>query len=61
MDVKLKRVFTPNIRIETLTGTYTGVLVNNGADNIVIEVSMGVTRTFPRVDVRKVELLDVPQ
>ncbi len=61
VDVKLKRVFTPNIRIETLTGTYTGVLVNNGADNIVIEVSMGVTRTFPRVDVRKVELLDVPQ
>ena len=61
VDVKLKRVFTPNIRIETLTGTYTGVLVNNGVDNIVIEVSMGVTRSFPRVDVRKVELLDVPQ
>jgi len=61
VDVKLKRVFTPNIRIETLTGTYTGVLVNSGVENIVIEVSMGVTRSFPRVDVRKVELLDVPQ
>jgi len=61
VDVKLKRVFVPNIRIETLAGTYTGVLVSNGPENIVIEVSMGVTHSFPRVDVRKVELLDVPE
>ena len=58
LDVRLKRVFTPNIRIETLTGTYSGVLVNNGPEAVVIEVSMGVNRSFPRVDIRKIELLE---
>lgn len=59
LDVRLKRVFTPDIEIVTSTGTYRGVLVNNGPDAIVIEVSMGVNRSFPRVDVRKINMLDV--
>lgn len=61
LDVRLKRFFKPNIEIETSTGTYRGVLVDNGIDSIVIEVSLGVSRSFPRVDVRKINMLDLPQ
>ena len=61
LDVRMKRVFVPNIRIETLTGTYSGVLINNGPEAIVMEVSMGVRRSFPRVDVRKIEMLEEGQ
>ncbi len=57
LDVKMKRVFTPNIRIETLTGKHTGVLVNNGPDRIVIETKPGVNRAFMREDIRKIEML----
>lgn len=57
LDVRLKRVFTPDIEIETSTGVYRGVLVENGATALVIEVSMGVNRTFPRTDIRKINLL----
>ncbi len=59
LDVRMKRVFTPNVRIEVLTGSYTGVLVNNTAERIVIEISPGVNRSFPKQDLRKIEMLDV--
>ena len=61
LDVRLKRVFTPNIEIETSTGTYRGVLVENAPSALVIEVSMGINRTFPRADIRKINMLDTPQ
>ncbi len=57
LDVKLKAVFTPNIRIITFTGQHTGVLVNQAYDRIVIETKPGVNRTFMRQDIRKVEML----
>ncbi len=59
LDVKLRRVFTPNVRIQVLTGTYAGVLVDNDAERIVIEVSPGVNRSFPKQDLRKIEMLNV--
>ncbi len=59
LDVKMKRVFTPNVRIHVLTGTYTGVLLNNNSDRIVLEVSPGVSRSFPKQDLRKIEMLDI--
>ena len=61
LDVRLKRVFKPNIEVETSTGVYRGVLVDNAPAALVIEVSMGVSRSFPRADIRKITMLDVPQ
>ncbi|MGN0855291.1 MAG: PEGA domain-containing protein [Kiritimatiellia bacterium] len=58
LDIRLKRVFTPDIEIETSTGVYRGVLVENGISALVIEVSMGVNRTFPRADIRNITLLN---
>lgn len=58
LDVRLRRVFKPDVEIVTSSGVYRGVLVSNGADAIQVEVSMGVVRSFPRIDIRKVNFLD---
>ena len=56
--VRLARIFTPDIEIMTARGTYTGVLVANTADSIVIEVKMGITQSFAREEIRKVTFLN---
>lgn len=55
--VRLRRIFTPDIEVETVRGTYRGVLISNSPDAIVVEVSLGITQTFPRADIRKVNFL----
>lgn len=60
VNIQLKRVFKPDIEIETDTGTHSGVLINNGPDYVTIEVSMGVQRTFPRAEIRKFTFLGTP-
>ena len=55
VNVKLKRVFTPDIRLVTATGTIEGVLVSSDANAYIIEVSMGITRSISRDTVRSVE------
>jgi len=57
-NVRLKRVLTPDVRIMTDTGTYEGVLVNNAPDYLTIEVKLGVQRSFPRSEIRKIEFLN---
>lgn len=57
LDVRLRRVFTPNIRVETPTDSYTGELVKDSPDSITIETSPGVVRTFMRSGLRKVEMI----
>ncbi len=59
MGIRLKKVFTPNVRIQTPVNAYTGVLVENGPVLIRIEVSPGVIRSFPRTDVRKFEFINL--
>ncbi|MBQ6136998.1 MAG: PEGA domain-containing protein [Kiritimatiellae bacterium] len=61
LDVRLKRVFKPDVEIVTNSGTYRGILVDNGPEAIMLEVSMGVVRSFPRVDIRSVSFLDAPE
>ena len=55
---RMKRIFKPNVEIVTTSGTYRGVLVENGTDMIVIEVQMGIARSFPRADVQHVSFID---
>ncbi len=57
LDVRLKRVFKPDVEIVTNSGTYTGVLIDNNPVAIMVEVSLGVVRSFPRDDVRSVTFL----
>ena len=55
--VRLRRIFAPDIEIVTARGTYRGMLVSNTPDSVVVEVSLGITQTFPRAEIRKVTFL----
>ena len=57
-NVRLKRVFKPDIEIVTDTGTYQGILVDNTPEYMLVEVKLGIQRSFPRADIRKVRFLD---
>ena len=54
---RLTRVFTPNVEIVTTRGTYRGVLEANKPDYIELEVSLGIRRSFPRDEIRKINFL----
>ena len=55
----LKRIFTPDVEIETMGGTrYTGVLVGTRTGQIEVEVKEGVIRTFSTDEVREMKHLN---
>lgn len=56
-NVRLRRVFKPNVEIETTRGTYQGMLVNVTPEYVEVEVSLGITRSFPRSEIRKMNTL----
>jgi len=56
-NVRLKRVLVPDMRIVTESGTFDGALVLNAPDYVVLEVKLGVQRSFPRSEIRKIIFL----
>lgn len=56
-NVRLRRIFKPDIEIVTDTGVYQGILVSNTPEYILVEVKLGIQRSFPRADIRKVRFL----
>jgi hypothetical protein len=57
-NVRLRRLFVPNVEIVTSRGEYRGVLVSRSATEVVLEVSMGITRSFPQSEIRKFSWLE---
>lgn len=57
VNVQLKRIFRPDVEIVTTTGTYRGVLVKNSTDYVIVEVKLGVQRSFQRADIRKINFI----
>jgi hypothetical protein len=55
--IRLKRIFVPDVEIFTDRGSYRGVLVANNPESVVVEVSLGIQRSFPRSEIRKIEFL----
>ena len=56
---KLKRVFIPDTEIETVNGTYRGVLMDSdNPDTYRLEVKEGITQDFRKADVRTIKTLD---
>jgi hypothetical protein len=45
------------VEIVTARGAYQGVLVNVTPEYVVVEVSLGITRSFPRSEIRKMNTL----
>ena len=56
-NVRLKRVFVPNVEIVTDRGSYVGVLVSNTPESVIVEVSLGINRSFSRSEIRKINIL----
>jgi len=56
-NVRLRRVLKPDIRVLTESGTYEGVLISNAPDYVTVEVKLGIQRSFPRSEIRKIEFL----
>jgi hypothetical protein len=56
--VALKKLFIPDVEVETTTGVYKGILVSNTPDALIVEVKAGVTRSFRKADIRKFTFLD---
>lgn len=54
-DVKLRRVFVPNVRIVTDRGEYEGVFVSSSSESVIVEVKLGITRSFSKSEIRKIE------
>lgn len=57
--VTLKRLFVPNVRIDTVRGvSKTGVLISNSGESVVLETSPGINSTIPKDEIRKISFLE---
>ena len=57
LNIRLKRVFTPDVEIVTDSGTYRGVLISKTPNGVEVEVSLGINRTFQHSEIRKLNFL----
>lgn len=59
INLRLKRIFIPDTEIETVTGTYRGVLVDSdNPDTYRLEVKEGIMQDFRKADVRTIKSLE---
>ena len=56
-NVRLKRIFMPDVEIVTARGIYKGVLVSNTPELVTIEVKLGITQSFSRSEIRTINFL----
>jgi hypothetical protein len=57
VNVRMKRVFTPDVEIITDSGTYKGVLISNSSSGVEVEVSLGINRVFQHSEIRKLNFI----
>lgn len=57
VNVRLKKLFIPDVEIVTDGGSYRGVLISNSAGGIEIEIKPGVNRMFTQPEIRKLNFL----
>ena len=58
LSVKMKQFFRPDVILHTTSGEVRGRLIRNGSDYIEIEISLGVTKSLPRMSVRRLEFIE---
>lgn len=58
VSVKMKRFFKPDVILHTSSGEVKGRLIKNGPDYIEVEISLGVTKSLPRMSVRRLEFIE---
>jgi len=57
-SVRLRRLFVPDVEVETDRGKYRGVLVSRGPEDVKVEVMLGVIRSFSVSEIRALKFLD---
>lgn len=57
-NVRLKRIFVPNVELVTANGSHRGILVRSDDGYVEIEVALGVVRSFPKSDIKNIKYLD---
>ncbi len=57
VNVRMKRVFSPDVEIITDSGSYRGVLISNSATGMEVELSPGIKQTFLHSVIRKINFL----
>ena len=57
VNVRMKRVFTPDVEIITDNGTYKGVLISNNSFGVEVEVALGINRVFQHSEIRKLNFI----
>ena len=59
INLRLKRIFIPDTEIETVTGTYRGVLQDsNNPDTYRLEVKEGIMQEFRKTEVRTIKSIE---
>lgn len=59
ITVRMKRIFIADTEIETVNGTYRGVLMDSdNPDTYRLEVKEGITQDFRKTDVRTIKTID---
>ncbi len=58
LNIRMKRIFTPNVEVETGNGVYRGMLISNTPLGVEVEVSLGIIRTFQQSEIRRLSFLD---
>lgn len=59
VNVRMKRIFIADTEIETVNGTYRGVLMDSdNPDTYRLEVKEGITQDFRKTDVRTIKTID---
>lgn len=57
-NIRMKRVFIPDVEVTTSHGTYRGILKANTSTAVIIEVKLGIEQSFPRSEIRKINFLN---
>ena len=56
-NIRMNRIFIPDVEIVTARGTYRGVLVSRTHDLVTIEVTLGITQSFSMAEIRALNFL----
>ena len=57
-NVRLKRIFKPNVELVTATGSYKGILVRESDTFVVVEIALGRERAFPTADIKQIKYIE---
>ena len=56
--MRLKKLFIPDVEVETIRGVTRGIMKSNSGDYVRLEITEGVEKSIPKSEVRKINFLE---